>query len=213
MSDIRVISGIETVNRISADGSFIAVRGSRDGAPIAMDWKLAMAMEGRVFHAGAGIDLTPITAIAFDQNRPNFWLSIPAGTTILPLRVEVAVLSAEEGTDGAMYIARTTAAPSVSAGAAAGEAVSCTRTDLPRTSNVTARQLADADITITGYSGVSVTARPTASLAPFNLLYEPKTPEVLVGPAGLYVNTAATSTAMLIRIMVEWAEFPSNQVA
>ncbi len=112
-----------------------------------------------------------------------------------------------------MYVARVTASPSTTIGAAAGEAISNTRTDLPRTSNCTARQLADADITVTGYSGISVTARPTASLAPFNLLYEPKTPEVLVGPAGLYVNTAATTTAMLIRIMVEWAEFPSNQLA
>ena len=157
MSDIRVISGIETVNRVTGDGQFLAVRGSRDGAPIVMDWKLAMAMEGRVFHAGAGIDLTPITSAAFDQDQPDFWLSVPSGTTILPLRVEVAVLSAEEGTDGAFVIDRVTAAPSTSAGAAPDTVITCTRTDLPRTSNVTARQLADANLTITGYSAVSVT--------------------------------------------------------
>ena len=213
MSDIRIITGIETVNRTTADGQYMAVRGSRDGAIVSLDWKTALAMEGRVFHAGAGTDMTPITSIAFDQDRPEFWLSVPAGTTILPLRVEVAVLSAEEGVDGAMLINRVTAAPSTSAGADAAEAVSCTRSDLPRTSNVTARQLADGNLTLTGISSVSVLGRPTASIDPFNLLYEPLTPEVLVGPAGLYVSTNATTIAMLIRVMVTWAEFPSNQVA
>lgn len=213
MSDIRVISGIETVTRVTGDGNYLAVRGSRDGAPIMMDWKLAMAMEGRVFHAGAGTDMTTIISIAFDQDRPEFWLSVPSGTTILPLRVEVAVMAAEEGTDGALLINRVTAAPSTTAGAAAAEAISCTRSDLPRTSNCTARQLADANLTLTGVSSIAVLGRPVASIDPLNLLYEPLTPEVLVGPAGLYISANATTTAMLIRVMCTWAEFPSNQVA
>jgi hypothetical protein len=213
MSDIRIVTGVETPSRVTGDGQFLGVRGLRDGALVSADWKMALALEGRVFHAGAGIDMTAITSVAFDQDRPDFWLSIPASTTILPLRVEVAVMSQEEGTDGAIYVARVTAAPSTTAGAAPGEAISCTRSDLPRVSNCTARQLADANLTVTGYSGITVMSRPVASIEPLNMLYEPLTPEVLVGPAGLYVKASATTAQMLIRVMVTWAEFHSNQVA
>ena len=211
MSDIRGVASIASPTRV-ADGAFVGARATRDGGLVVADWKLMMALEGRCFHAGAGLDMTAITSIAFDQDRPDFWLSIPSGTTILPYRVEVAVMSAEEGTDGAIYIARVTDAPSATAGATATTAITNTRSDLPRTSLVTARQLADANLSLTGYSGIAVMSRPVASINPLNFLYEPVVPEVLVGPAGLYNKASATTTQMLIRVMVSWAEFPTTHI-
>ncbi len=213
MSDIRIIPGVETATRITADGSYLGVRGTRDGAMVFQDWKMALAMEGRVFHAGGGIDMTPLTNTAFDQDQPMLSVSVPSGTTILPLRVEIAIMSEEQTTDATFYVARVTVAQTAGLGVAAETLATCTRSDLPRLTNCEVQQEVASNMVVTGYSGMAMLGTPTASVAPFNWVYEPETPEVLVGPATLIVNLSGSTANPDPRIMVTWAEFPSNQLS
>lgn len=69
-----------------------------DGAGITEEAVQALVMDGRVFHARVGKDTTPVTLDATWANTdPDISMDIPAGLTVIPLRI--AVVYEAFGTD------------------------------------------------------------------------------------------------------------------
>ena len=73
------------------DDAYSKIQGTRDGAIFGMDWALARSFEGRVYCANGGTVTTPITfgAGSIDSTEPDFFISVPDGTTIVPLEIRV----------------------------------------------------------------------------------------------------------------------------
>src|SRR3990167_505658 len=89
MSDVRGVSGVTTVTRVSKDDAFIGLRTQRDGALFTSEWIHGLSEEGRVFVGNGGSVTTPITfgAGTIDTTEPDFDLSVPAGTLVIPLQI------------------------------------------------------------------------------------------------------------------------------
>jgi hypothetical protein len=94
MALIKTRARQTTVERV-AEGTETFVRGFRDGTLSMADLQTAMALEGRIFEAKAGTFTAPITfkAGAIVATTPTYEMRIPAGTTIIPLELNVQIES------------------------------------------------------------------------------------------------------------------------
>ena len=89
MSDLRVFADQRGVAR-SADDRWVALRATRDGAPIVVPWYQALVMEGKVYQAAAaGANMfTGITLLAFGsfaETAKSIFVDVPDGTAAIPL--------------------------------------------------------------------------------------------------------------------------------
>ena len=217
MADSRIITGV-VPGRVTADAQWVGARGTRDGAQYVASWLEALALEGRMFHANMGTVTTPITFLVTAANRPDAWVRVPSGTTILPVKVNVA-LEAFAGTATELDIR--TAENDIGNGTSTAAAVGPQRAHTAGTitSNCTARQLATGDTTAET-SPISIYRRtiPTADAAGNDLAgsilvtREEMGYPVLVGPATLELFIAATTTQATGFVIVTWAEVPSNSL-
>ena len=137
-TEIRGNVEVSNVNRLASESHSKELRCGKDGSLFTADWFQSMAMEGRMFCAQAGVLTTPITwtaTAANDQAKPAMFISVPDGTTIIPL--EISLYMEAFGTDSLFECAAITGTGGVSAG---GTAMSITnmRTDAPHTSLCTA---------------------------------------------------------------------------
>lgn len=119
------------------EGDDVNVRAMRDGTLFTQEWIMAQALEGRLFCAQAGLLTTAITWTATatnDQTKPAMFLDVPAGTTIVP--IEINLYMEAFGTTALFECAAVCGTGGVSAG---GTAMTITnmRTDAPITSLVT----------------------------------------------------------------------------
>src|SRR3990167_7653943 len=90
MADIRYIAATSSPTRVSSDGPYLAVQGTRDGAIFTADWFLARSLEGRLFGANSGVGTTPVTfAGAYDADAPDLHVDVPSGTLIVPCYIMV----------------------------------------------------------------------------------------------------------------------------
>lgn len=215
MVEMRYNTGALTPSVKDGDDEYLGVQGTRDGAIWTADWYLARAMEGRVFLASFGSQTTPLTAVAYDQDQPEGVIRIPTNTTIVPIRVEV-FLESFAGTDNEVVVSYVTVDPTSGTSAAATEGASSTRSDAPITSNCTPRQLYTGNATITGYTELWRGGTPTAdSVAENPIVWAPPAGVggVLVGPAGLLLQIASTSTQATFYAKIWWVEFPSTRLS
>lgn len=85
-----LIQSIAHSQNVSADP-----RVTRAGELLQMPWVYQMAIEGRVFVAGHGLEQTAVDSeAAADETKPNFSLSAPAGgKLVIPLAMEVYMLT------------------------------------------------------------------------------------------------------------------------
>jgi len=134
----RGVSGVSSVSRATDDGHVMDLRMTRDGAAFGADWTLGLCLEGRVFCAQAGLLSTAITWTATatnDQTKPAMFLSVPSGTTVIPL--EISLYMEAYGTTAQFECEALVGTGAVSAGGTA-MAITNMRTDAPYTSNCTA---------------------------------------------------------------------------
>ena len=90
MSDLRIRRQVSSVTRGTDDDKWMNLRGTRDGAMISADWLTAMALEGRCFGINTGVDTTEDTfTAAYDASKPDILVTVPSGTTIIPVFVQV----------------------------------------------------------------------------------------------------------------------------
>ena len=91
----------------SADGVAAALRLGRDGSGIFRSSQEQLALEGKLFIAGVGIEGTALTGrTALDDTTPDIWLQSPSGGNVLirPTWLEIMV-TAEGGAAPDWYLA------------------------------------------------------------------------------------------------------------
>ncbi len=218
MSELKVKAQQQNVARV-ADGRPIDLRATRDGSPFSAGWFTALSLEGRVFAANGGTDTSPITfAGAYDADGADFTIDVPAGTTIIPITVEVNLQTTGASLFEVIMLASRTLTAVVTGTTVTPVAL---RTDAPISTNTTVRSAVNAgamtDPNTTGAyefyrSGYptdpDVAGNPNPRYA-FSALREGVAP-VIVGPGSLVVYAAGTSGTGFITAV--WAELPSSAI-
>ncbi len=219
-----LITGAKTRERLASDGREVRAQGTRDGAQYVADWKQGLVFEGRVFVANVGSFSTPIVGggngTILDLDQPEFILSIPSGTSVIPLRVAIQTqtpLLATDADESEILLAVDTGFAAVADGTKTTPTIYGLRTDKPVipqcvfTSAYTA-DVTDPVITVELARSVvvgDVQGTPATALWTKNeLVYEPAQSPVIVGPAmliGYWGGTVATPGFA----EVVWAELPT----
>lgn len=214
MSDFRVM-GTATPLRATSDNQWLAARGLRGGELVDASIYEALAMEGRVFTANMGSVTTPLTFLITAANRPDAWIRVPSGTTILPLNCYVALESmAGTATEIDVRVAQNDIGNGTSSAATVGPLSN--RTDAAITSNCTARQLATGDTTaetnpFSLYRRSYIRADDAGSdFKGIEIDRAKMGYPVLVGGASWEVFVAATTTQATGFVVMQWAELPST---
>lgn len=217
MSDIRIEArqSAGSVSRASAGGYRLA-SGTRDGAPFTADWLHALAQEGRLYIASDADQNDLVTGqTSFVNTTPTFLLTVPSGTTAIPVYLSLT----EAGTVAGDYIDVLIEIDNIAGYASGGtaETVLASRTDDPTAENCTFY----SNPTATAGYGVLVDSfrlaedvDPASADAggPFGLKWRPPYPIYLVGPACLKVFTFATGTGPSWAWSAAWIEVPSTSV-
>ena len=218
---------------IIPDGSAYRPFMSRRGELFVQDWIQAAILEGKGFIANIGALSTPVVGggagTIVDLDQPEFGMIIPDGTTIIPIRLNIQLTAPLMATDAdeveALAFVDTTAATVASAldGTWANTItpknmrIALTNRD---SSLCTVKSVCSGDTTdptesidlchmqVTG----DMNGTPANAIWSRNeLLYEPKNPPMIIGPASLFAywgGTVATSGFM----QFFWIELPTVQV-
>lgn len=191
------------------------------------DWKMVAVRDGRGFHVDVGAFSDPLagggdTAV-IDIDRPRAAISVPTLTSIIPIRISVQCQSPLIATDAdemeilvGVDIAAVTVAGTGSAETALKMKIGGARTSLCTCKSIysvacttapvigmeLARKVKVADITLQG-------SPVNALWGDLDLVYEPNTPPILVGPCALYVYWGGT-VATTGFAQIEWLEYKTT---
>lgn len=199
---------------------------SVDGALHNMPWREARIWEGKGFYAKAGAFSTPIAgsgaSLVISLVRPNMVISIPSGTTMIPIRIHAQLQNPLLATDSdeseVLFAVDRTAVSNASASTgtvyvplnmrtdfgATGSAATCVIT---QTSDVTSPTLG-LDLAHSVVVGDVQGTAATALWTKHELLYEPVAPPLLVGPCALFVYWGGT-VATTGFVQANWIEVPT----
>ena len=213
MVDQRVYAKQQSVSRFS-DDTWVNLRASRDGSPIIMPWYVALAIEGRVYQVRLGTITAPLTGdIEITTVAAESAAEAAAGSTIIPLYVNVDLealggtlpqacfksVNALITTLGTAFvplnlrIGGPAASGRAAVAAAGGVAVAAE-------SNTTTRVLAS------GHTSGIGDAQP-------NLLDQQfRYPNVLVGPASIYLQVGTVMTGSDYFAFYNYAELLTNDI-
>ena len=202
---------------------FRAAHASLIGEQFLADWKTQLVLEGRVWSAAFGeVGATDITELTAGSNldQPDFGISVPSGTTLIPLYINIAAkvpLDADDA-DAFFLVAIDTAA----AYAGDGTVVSVTPInaisgETAISSVATVFEDASADITDPTVTDILMAAQQQVgmttsgvALSNLNLIYDPAFPRLLTGPAAIYGYGGGTDTVTWVGTAL-WAEVPSTR--
>lgn len=220
---------------IIPDGSAYRPYMTRRGELFIADWIQAAILEGYGFIANVGSLSTPIVGggdgTIIDQNQPEFGMIIPDGKTIIPIRLAIQMTTPMLATDAdeaeAVAIVDTTAAT-----VAAALDGTWANTITPKNMRIALANRKSSECTVKSVCSGDTT-NPTISIelahaiivgdvngtpgfAAFwtknELLYEPKHPPMIVGPASLFAYWGGT-VAVNGFMQFFWLELPSTQLA
>lgn len=82
----------KTTSKARGNNTLVGLTSTPDGALYTADWLTSLALEGRLFTASHGLASTPINfnAVAdYAATKPMFTIDVPAGTTIIPVSIQV----------------------------------------------------------------------------------------------------------------------------
>jgi len=228
MADLRIKTGVSAVLHGNSDGTMVDVRGTRDGAMFTAPWLTALALEGRCFGVNISVGSSPTTFNAtWLVTEPDFLLTVPSGTTIIPTYIEVcredtggspakcqvyACLSSvydasTTDSDEIIYNMRTDA-PRKSLCQAVSVVTSATATT-PYTGNFLEFWRGSAGITEDGFDNTTAQTSELDSKTSW-CVGEALVPPVIVGEGSLSIW--ASTVAGKGWITVIWAEVPSNSI-
>lgn len=172
------------------------------GGLLAADWRMALVARGYGWHFDVGAFSTPIqgggAGTVFDQDQPEFGISVPSGYTLIPLRIHVACqvpISAADSDETEILLAVDRAAAYAGDGTVTTETPINMRTSTASGCPATVFSAATGNITnpTLGYElahavkVVDYIGTPANGLlSDLVLLYEPLNPPFIVGPACLY---------------------------
>lgn len=202
----------KTLDYTSADGDEESLR-SLLGSVLRADWRQALIARNLAWHFDAGAFSTPLVGggngDVVDQDQPEFGVSVASGYTLIPLRIHIQcqtpVISADSEESEIVLAADRAAAFAVGSGTVVTETPVSLRTNTTSGCPATCFSAGTGDITnpTLNYElghAVCVADKqntPTNALwGKLSLLYEPRFPPFLIGPAciyGYWGGTAATS--------------------
>ncbi len=209
------------------DGTELLTRLMRDGSQITADWFLALALEGRIFVANYGQAITAITCkTGWTPAQPDVNLDIPNGTSVIPLAFHLACF-AMAGTVNHFFLQGCTGnVVGNGTSTVADSLVSVFQGQGPFNTACTARKAYSGSGTAPGTGGnnnpgtvneffsFEQTAASAAGSANFydwsnNFVL----PSILTGPASISGYGVSTSTAMQVKAILTYLEFPSDLLA
>lgn len=208
-----------------SEGNDVYLRALRDGSLIQADWKQAGIMAGYGFHANLSSFTTGDTgggvgATVIEVDGPELMVSIPNGTCILPIRVGVHVqhgtVSTQEEAEILIAVDQDTSwilannegnptqTPIYNMNTLCGRssrclcltAVTSTLTAQPALDIELARKVVEFDVLTSGTTAMD-----------FDLVYEPKNPPVINGPAKLLVYFGGDNACASGFVDAQWLEF------
>ena len=218
MSDIRVVTGTSTVQRVSGDDRFIAPRASRDGALITQSWGQALVNEGKSYQVQLGTEDAPSqSTTSIDDILVWAVVDVPTGTAIIPYSAQAVIATWGSSTLVNFLIEIDNAKTRYSSAGATFTPLNH-RTDISTASSVTAK------INTGTETGVVTTAKTTGgSLEVFResievnvgdeadynppILWEPDSAPLVVGPASVVLHLGAASSDVTAYGTLKWYEF------
>lgn len=227
MAIIKAKARQDTSVARESEGNDVNLRGTRDGALFVADWKMAAIMEGRGFMVNVGAFSSPavgggVGGTALDTDGAELYVSIPTGTSILPLRVAVNMglpvgAADEDEIDILLAVDQDTAHTT---GTYTTETIYNMNTLHSRSSSCTAKSEATGTMTspvldlelahVTKVFELFSTAGSAGShWTQSDLLYEPAAPPIINGPATLFVFWGGTKAASAF-CDCQWLEFPTS---
>jgi hypothetical protein len=192
---------------------------------IPFDWKQRAILQGRGFHVDIGAFSTPIlgggAGTIIDLDRPEGCISIPSGTTIIPIRISAQCQIDELATDAdeneilfGVDIAKSNDGTGTHTSETAlkmylGQGTSLCTCWSAETADTTdpAIGMELARTVIVGDVQTAVGVLWTK----LDLLYEPVVAPVLVGPCALYLYWGGT-VANSGFAQIEWLEYLSSEI-
>ncbi len=217
MADLK-IKGQTTGKSREANGNMIFVTGTRDGAIYTMDYILAAALEGRLFHTQVGTVTTPLATHATTATlQPELVIDVPSGTAIIP--VEIAVYLETFAGALADVVAMTSTALRGAGASTAGSALS-TRTDRAVTSGCSIYHTYTGNaVAVAGtvefwrYGNPWITATAEGNpIFKFEYSVQKNTPQVVVGPGSVSLCIGAATTGPTGFWTASWIEVPSSTI-
>jgi len=230
MSDFLVQQASKYIN---PDGSSNKPYGSKRGELFTQDWIQAAILEGRGFIANVGAFSTPVVGggagTIVDLDQPEFGMIIPDGKTIVPIRMAFQLTTPLLATDAdeaeALAFVDTTAAT-----VAAALDGTWANTITPKNMRIAQTNRYSSECTVKSVCSGDTTD-PTESIdlihgiivgdmngTPANamwtkneVLYEPKNPPLIVGPASLFAYWGGT-VATYAFMQFFWLEFASTEL-
>jgi len=190
------------------------------------DWKMDAIADGRGFHVTIGSTSTPITGggegTTITVNEPEGLISVPDGTSILPIRVDVQCqvpLIAADSNETEIVIGSDKDAAWDTTGTSTEETAVNMRTTHTATSLCSCESAFTGAITTTPALDYELaravkvanlySTNDTSLWADLRCLYEPLSPLILDGPCMLLVYWGGT-VATTGFAQIEWLEFPSS---
>ena len=215
MSDIRGWVAQDTLYA-AEEGSRVALKASKRGELVCIDWFTQMALEGRAFQVRAGTITTPIVGdLLVTDAAAEMCADAATGTTIIPAYVNIAIRLGAG-------ILHEYAAKSVGAVSTAGTAFTPLNLLLGGAASAsTARAATAGGVTVA--AEVNTTTRrhwavnnPLAVAAGHGITtheWNPPDPPTLVGPACFYVQIAASGTGPSYYASFDYIELTTASVS
>ena len=191
------------------------------------DWKMDAIKDGRGYHMDIGAFSTGVTGggngTVMDQDQPEGIVSVPTGTSIIPIRIDVTIQvpllvadSEENEILAAVDVAAEAAGTTGIAGATAETPVNMkkghTNTSLCSCYSASEANWTNPTLgmelirtTITG----DVQSTAGVMWTPHKLLFIPTFPPILDGPCALYIYWGGT-VAQTGFAQIEWLEYPTT---
>lgn len=210
---------------VVSDGVDIKARGTRDAVQFIATWAQALMMEGRVFTAPfSAMGATDIVNLAGGKTliQPDFCISVPTGTSLIPLRIVVsAQYDGDFDTDDAFILVM----------GDTDAAVAFTATDVTEitpmnhittggvTSVATVFENATGNITTPTATKIMLDVtqeqKEAEGASEVRLDYEPEIPFIMAGPCAIYgyIGTGADGTGIVWSGTASWAEVPTGRYA
>lgn len=211
-----------------SEGQDRRLRINRRAEAVVMPAWQQYVFDGRMFVANGGIGSTVITfAGAYDADAPDFYLYVPNGTTIIPVRIEVIYEAV--GTESTMEIIALASDTGDSSATGTSRTIYNMRLDQPRNSACTCTVAIDAagitDPNANNYFEFWKYQRPlTDTVATGENDRNPLVFEwsaITDGPAPVIAGHATRGSALAVYaasqagtgfITVEWIELPTESV-
>ncbi len=221
---IEAKAQVTTAIQGASEGESVYLRALRDGTMVKADWKQAAVFGGHGFMCQSGNFITGLagggSASEMDLDRPNLCISIPNGTAFIPLRFDVNANTGTPADGGEVEIliavdqdkaiktdGTGTATTVYNMNTLCGRSTACTVRNTFSTTMSTDPVL-DLELARKVVEFEVLSTLDEAAIL-VDLVYEPKTPPVINGPAAVlvYVGGDAAIVSDSVYINAKWLEF------